>query len=104
MDKLSQFKHETIFVPSDTNNIEKIEDRIRSIEQNLAKNALSVLVVEATPKCNLSCNFCGMHSKFRLTKGTLKNHMDLDLLHDAPKHGYPLDLMKCPIIFIRLTE
>jgi pyruvate-formate lyase-activating enzyme len=94
MDKLSQFKHETIFVPSDTNNIEKIEDRIRSIEQNLAKNALSVLVVEATPKCNLSCNFCGMHSKFRLTKGTLKNHMDLDLFNETIRKCQDMEKLK----------
>jgi len=94
MDKLNKFEGKNIFIPSDTNNIEKIEERIRSIEENLAKNALTVLVVEATAKCNLSCTFCGMHSKNLLTKGTLKNHMDLDLFHETIRKCHGMEPLK----------
>lgn len=95
MDKSSQFEGKAIFVPADTNNIEKIEERIRSIEENIVRNTLSVLVIEATSKCNLSCTFCGMHSKNLSIKGaSKKEHMDLVLFNETIKKCHGMEPVK----------
>ena len=80
-------------VPADACNADKIRDRIRSIYRSLVEHTLPVLVVEASSKCNLTCAFCGMHSKSLSTttnsegrKRTLpKMHIDLDLFRETIK-------------------
>ncbi len=80
-------------VPADACNAAKIAERIRGIEQGLINNTLAVLVVEATSRCNLTCSFCGMHSKSLSTTDNSKNrkmtppkmHIDLDLFKETVK-------------------
>ncbi|MEW6219633.1 MAG: radical SAM protein [Thermodesulfobacteriota bacterium] len=50
-------------LPADSCDPERIRERLASIHQALASCTLRVLVVEATPQCNLACVFCGMHSR-----------------------------------------
>lgn len=79
---MKQFsEHEVI--PDEACNVVIIMERINGIKHALVKNTLPVLVVEATSKCNLSCDFCGMHSKnisaysqsIRRKNGKEKNHL-----------------------------
>lgn len=91
-----------VIVPAHTNNSGKIEQRIRSIEQALAMNSLVVLVIEATSKCNLTCNFCGMHSK-KLSKTShpagrtrtkRKTHIDLSLFNETIRKCQAMEKLK----------
>jgi radical SAM protein with 4Fe4S-binding SPASM domain len=87
---MPQLNHPKL-VAADACDPHRIKERIQSIERALAENSLPVLVVEASSKCNLTCVFCGMHSKRLSTaantagrKQTLpKSHIPLELFSET---------------------
>ena len=53
----------TVAVPIDSANVNSATSRFNNIVEALKQGKMIALTIEATSNCNLSCQFCGMHSK-----------------------------------------
>lgn len=77
----------TVAVPIDSANVNSATSRFNNIVEALKQGKMIALTIEATSNCNLSCQFCGMHSKaYDLDDGSdgkaarkSKGHMRLPL-------------------------
>ncbi len=102
---MMKYYKKTVASAADSNDANKVNERLVSIMDNVTNNNLTVLDVEATSRCNLTCNYCGMHSKIVSAKDDeirkkgrkfLKRpkHMDLKMFNEIIKKCTGLKKLK----------